>query len=781
MNTTRLRRMIRSLLAIPLLALGCQCGLLAAPWDPAATDYTGRKGTTLYVSKQGDHSDGSSWQKAFHTIQAALVAVPDDRGGHRVIVRPDTYVEANLWTEHKGAAGSYNLLIGDVDGSLGSGARGRIVIDSGDPDKGFKSYDWWGTIRATTKGWSAAHTAPTFSAIAWDRWIIRNLYATGGDGGLFWDLTDKSGQGFTVVMEDCVSIGRAFGAGFGYQVVRPKEPVVFRRCFMMALDWWGDAGALGVGSYNASPPDHPDVVCEDCTLAAPDNAVQILFPSKFIRLKLKDCRLIALNFSQPHGTPSSGVISTIVSDPRQVRVDFEDGLLMGFKLFGNTRPGADKTAGAGASEITYTTQGKVQAYVQFQQPTPKGFERLGLWPVEAFRALDPRWPKAALPAAPGAATLPKLPAVPGDPSMPGYTGRKGVTLYVSKAGDNSDGSSWQKAFHTIQAALLAVPDNQGGHRVVIRPGTYEEANLYPSHRGAAGAYNLLVGDTDGSLGSGAKGWVVIDSGCPGVAVRTDPARPTGNPTFKIVKSDQPESGLKCVDWWGPWRCDPEFSGSIWDRWVFRNLYSTGSEGGIGWDMTCDKGVEFSAVVDHCVGIGRFAGAAVMAHTPRKDEPVRFRQCYFLNLDWWGDAGGVYVRGESRTMPDCPHALFEDCTIVSPDNALQAGYPGVDDLFTRVKFKDCRLIVLNFSQPHGTPSSGVICCGCRDGKQLHVDFEDSTLMGYKVFGTRSGEVSYAIQGKARAYVQFQQAVPKGFEHLKLWPVEVFDSIQAPAAP
>ena len=116
---------------------------------------------------------------------------------------------------------------------------------------------------------------------------------------------------------------------------------------------------------------------------------------------------------------------------------------------------------------------------------------------------------------------------------------------------------------------------------------------------------------------------MIDSGCPGIAVRTDPTQPTGNPTFKIIQSDGPESGLKCVDWWGPWRCDPSFSGSIWDRWIFRNLYATGSEGGIGWDMTCDKGVEFSAVVDNCVGIGRFAGAAVMAHTPRRTS----RSCF----------------------------------------------------------------------------------------------------------------------------------------------------------
>ena len=112
-----------------------------------------------------------------------------------------------------------------------------------------------------------------------------------------------------------------------------------------------------------------------------------------------------------------------------------------------------------------------------------------------------------------------------DPAAADYSGNKGKTLYVSKLGDNSDGSSWEKAFHTIQAALLAVPDDKGGHRVVIRPDTYDEANLYPTFAGAAGSYNLLVGDFDGSLGSGATGWVVIDSGCPKVIVRTDPNAP----------------------------------------------------------------------------------------------------------------------------------------------------------------------------------------------------------------------------------------------------------------
>ena len=118
-------------------------------------------------------------------------------------------------------------------------------------------------------------------------------------------------------------------------------------------------------------------------------------------------------------------------------------------------------------------------------------------------------------------------AFPFDPSGPGYGGRRGNTLYVSALGDGSDGTSWERAFGTIQAALLAVPDQRGGHRVIIRPGTYVEANLYAAYPGAEGAYNLLLGDFDGSFGSGAKGWVVIDTGVPGVAVRQKPAMEPG--------------------------------------------------------------------------------------------------------------------------------------------------------------------------------------------------------------------------------------------------------------
>ena len=70
---------------------------------------------------------------------------------------------------------------------------------------------------------------------------------------------------------------------------------------------------------------------------------------------------------------------------------------------------------------------------------------------------------------------------------------------MSKLGDNSDGSSWEKAFHSLQAALSAIPDAGGGHRIIVRPDTYAEANLYPAHKGAPGAYNTLEGDWDGGL------------------------------------------------------------------------------------------------------------------------------------------------------------------------------------------------------------------------------------------------------------------------------------------
>ena len=207
---------------------------------------------------------------------------------------------------------------------------------------------------------------------------------------------------------------------------------------------------------------------------------------------------------------------------------------------------------------------------------------------------------------------------------------------------------------------------------------------------------------------------------------------------------------------------------------FPTDFACGSEGGIGWDMTNQAGAEFSAIVEDCVGVGRFAGAAVIAHRNRPAEPVVFRRSYFMCLDVWGDAGGAYVRAHNRKMPETPDAVFEDCTIVGTDNALQVGYPGFEG-YTRVRFKRCRLIVLNFSQPHGTPSTGVIYSDLA-GKFLHIDLEDCTLMGYKVFGSRSGDIfSYSLKGTNKAYVQYRQPVPEGFERLRFWPVDVFNEL------
>lgn len=374
-----------------------------------------------------------------------------------------------------------------------------------------------------------------------------------------------------------------------------------------------------------------------------------------------------------------------------------------------------------------------------------------------------------------------LPAESFDPAAKDYTGRTGVRIYVSKTGDNSDGSSWSKAFHTIQAALSAVPDDKGGHMVIVRPDTYEEANLYPAFKGAKGAYNVLAGDFDGRYGSGATGWVVQDSGAPPVLLRKHPTQWMWQ-TYEGDPSKQ--WGLKSIDWWGPTKCDQTFSGERFDRWIFRNIYSAGSEGGIGWDMTCSKGVEFSALAEDCVGTGRFCGACAGGHTGRPGEPVTFRRCYFMCFDWWGDAAGVYVRAENPEKRDGYDAVLEDCTIAGPDNALQAGNPGFDG-YTRVLIKGCRLFSLNFSQPGGQPSTGIIY-HTLNGSLLHVDLEDTILVGYKVFGSggqqygcplrpEGGPVSYSVKGKVQAYVQFEQDVPEGIERLRYWPVEAFNSL------
>jgi len=40
--------------------------------------------------------------------------------------------------------------------------------------------------------------------------------------------------------------------------------------------------------------------------------------------------------------------------------------------------------GKDGEAVSYTRKGKVQAYVQFSQTIPEGFERINLWPVHLF-------------------------------------------------------------------------------------------------------------------------------------------------------------------------------------------------------------------------------------------------------------------------------------------------------------------------------------------------------------------------------------------------------------
>ncbi len=341
----------------------------------------------FYVSKLGDNSDGSSWAKAFNTIQAALNIIPDNQGGYKIIIRPDTYFEAMLYPKHSGAKGFYNQLVGDVDGCFGSGTTGRVIIDSGDPkQKGFKSYDWWGPIRSTLKGWSPEHKDSTFSAIGWDRWHLKDLYVTGGDAGIFFDLTDQV-KPFSVLVENCVSIGRAFGAGVASCLSRHDEPITFRNCYLWALDEWGDTAGAYVRVENKKMPSLPDILFEDCTIVSPQCALKSSNYGfhTFSHVALKRCRLVVLNFSQPHGTPSNGIIQSVQAG-KLLHVDLEDCTLMGYKVFGVL---VDKET---VKDISYTTKGDVKAYVQFQQSVPPGFHQLPHWPVDVFQSIVPPAP-----------------------------------------------------------------------------------------------------------------------------------------------------------------------------------------------------------------------------------------------------------------------------------------------------------------------------------------------------------------------------------------------------
>jgi len=185
-----------------------------------------------------------------------------------------------------------------------------------------------------------------------------------------------------VLVEDCVGVGRAFGGGVAYPKVRPDEPSTFRRCYFLALDFVGDTAAVLVGGSEDAMPDRRHAVFEDCALVHPDNGLALSYAGRKTRVKLTRCRLIALNFTQPEmGGKSTGVICTQGHAPGgSLHVDLEDCRLAGYSVL---TPGPDGEA------TTFSTTGRNTAYLQFKQPTPEGFERIGTWPADLFAAIAP--------------------------------------------------------------------------------------------------------------------------------------------------------------------------------------------------------------------------------------------------------------------------------------------------------------------------------------------------------------------------------------------------------
>ena len=81
----------------------------------------------------------------------------------------------------------------------------------------------------------------------------------------------------------------------------------------------------------------------DCTLVHPDNAVGLSYASYCARARFVQCRMIALNFTQPEmGGKSTGIICTEKHRPEgRLHVDLEDCTLAGYSVF---TPGNDAKA-----------------------------------------------------------------------------------------------------------------------------------------------------------------------------------------------------------------------------------------------------------------------------------------------------------------------------------------------------------------------------------------------------------------------------------------------------
>ncbi|MBO7678226.1 MAG: hypothetical protein J6S75_01010, partial [Thermoguttaceae bacterium] len=102
--------------------------------------------------------------------------------------------------------------------------------------------------------------------------------------------------------------------------------------------------------------------------------------------------------------------------------------------------------------------------------------------------------------------------------------------------------------------------------------------------------------------------------------------------------------------------------------------------------------------------------------------------------------------------------------------------------THVALKNCRLLVMNFTQPAGNPPCTGIIRTPNDGARYQVDLEDCLLMGCKVFSDeKPTPLQCTLKGKNFAYVQFNNPVPEGMIPMKGWPVELFRYMAPPETP
>ena len=199
---------------------------------------------------------------------------------------------------------------------------------------------------------------------------------------------------------------------------------------------------------------------------------------------------------------------------------------------------------------------------------------------------------------------------------------------------------------------------------------------------------------------------------------------------------------------------------------------------MGWDLTARRGPSSPPASRTASELGRFAGACVMAHVGRPAEPVVFRRWYFMCLDVWGDAGGVYVRAHNKAMPSTPDAVFEDCTLVGAGQRLAGRLPRLRGL-QRVRFRNCaahRAELLPAAMARRPPASSTATWQASSCTSIS---RTAPSWATRCSAPRNDDLfSYPPPAPTAPTSNTVKPVPKGFERLRFWPVEVFDELLRP---